>query len=145
MGENDFNDMFVGLGTIALSETQLSATVSAPFSVTLANGDFMAHGGQQVLRYSAATDSLVTVDFNKPLYSGDFSVRISGDFGTVYATPDQGRTHWTFSAADIDSVLAPDNDPFTLSSLAIVGAWSYTDIHDDIVSLSAEIRFDAVN
>ena len=149
VGENDFTDMYVGMGQTSLNETSLSATVSAPFQVTLENGDFMAHGGPQVLRYSLTGDGLITVDFNKPLYSGDTSVRIynqqSG--GLIYATPDSGRTHWTFSAVDIDALFNgfADSDPFTLHRLEIVGAWSYTDIHDDVTAVSAEIQFDLVN
>ena len=149
IGENDFTDMYLGLGQTTLAETRLTATVSAPFQVVLENGDFMAHGGPQVLRYSLASDGIVTVDFNMPIYSGDFVVRIynqqSGS--AVYATPDTGRTHWTFSAADLDTLFTgyADVDPFTLHALEILGAWSYTEIHDDVTSVSAEIQFDLVN
>lgn len=149
VGENDFTDMYVGLGQTLMSETQLNATISAPFQVVLENGDFMAHGGPQVLRYSMSGDGLVTVDFNMPLYSGDFDVRMyNQESGSaIYATPDTGRMHWTFSAADIDTLFTgyADADPFSLHALQILGAWSYTEIHDDVTAVNAEIQFDVVN
>jgi len=144
LGENDFENMFIGLGTHAMRETQLQADIGAPFNVTLVNGDFMAHGGPQTIEYSMSGDSIVTVDFNKPLYGGDFSVRISGQLGTIYAVPDQGRTHWTFTVPELNSALMADTNDFTLSTFQIVGAFSYTDIHDEVTAVNAEILFDCV-
>lgn len=150
-GENDIGNIFVSRGTILLMEEGLIATLSAPFGISVEDGDTMTNGiGGAELEYSNTGDSFITVTFNKSVYSTNVVYLQDGvNFGTIYAQPNQDKTTWTFSKASIDGMngnlgLTADLDPFTLHTITINNALGYTDIHGDPTTLSATMRFDCV-
>lgn len=151
VGENDFKDMFVGRGTVGLQETQLKGSLGAPFSVDVEDGDSLANGiAGMDLVYSRSGDSFITLTFNKPVYTDPYAMRLQdGVTGySMYATPNQDLTAWTFSKQEIESLggngLTADGDGSTLHTITITNALSYTEIHGDETHVNATIRFDCV-
>lgn len=148
-GENNVRNVFISRGTVALDESEITASIS-PFSVTVGNGDELRDGlAGAVMVYSSAGNGDIVVTFPRYVVSGTVQLRDLSTNQVLNATPDAGRTIWTFDETDIGQInfgtdmLTLDQEPYTWHRLQLNGVTTYTPIHGDLVSMSANLYFNA--
>lgn len=148
-GENNVRNVFMSRGTIGLSETGMIASIS-PFSVEVENGDELRDGlAGSVMVYSSAGNGDIVVTFPRYVASGTVQLRDLETNQSLNATPDTNRMIWTFDEADIGQInfgtemITLDQEPYTWHRIQLNNIATYTPIHGDVVTLSANLYFNA--
>lgn len=149
-GPNQVSNPFVSAGTVQMDETLLRADIG-PFAVQVKPGDSPRDGiGSSVLVYSISGDGAITVTFPRRVYNGQVRLTDEQTFQQINAQLDTATgTTFTFSKNEIDNInggqnpLTSDNDPYTWHRISIQNVQTYSPIHGDPQTISAEAWFNA--
>lgn len=152
LGENDVKNVFISRGEVSLQEERLRLTISAPFSVTLENGDDPTDGFNGLaLVYRPSADGTVTATFSRRLLPGTGEVYLQFFDTAVFGTRSDTATETVFTidgaAIDLEYGQFPNNgtdtDPYTLHHLLTDGIVALTPIHGDVEQFGALLRYNA--
>lgn len=147
-GQNDVANSFVSLGTIRLTGPGAIASVSAPFSIDVQNGDNFIDGQNgMTLVYTLSADGDIVVTFDTPVFGGEVRLDDLATGDNLVATPDNTNQIFTLLRTDMDQMdngngLASDMDPNTRDRLRLQG-FSYNQGNNQR-NFNADLRFNCV-